>query len=146
MHEDNAAVSSVRFSPNGKYILAWTLDSCVRLWDYVEGRCLKTYQGHKNVRYSIGGTFGVYSEGTKAFAGSGSEDGGILLWEVTSKEVLQRIEGHQGAVLGLDAREDLLVSGGIDGTVRVWAAAKDENEEVTGEVDGKVKVEDAMEE
>ncbi|KAL9010150.1 MAG: hypothetical protein Q9173_004893, partial [Seirophora scorigena] len=38
VHEDNAPVSSVRFSPNGKFVLAWTLDSCVRLWNYVEGR------------------------------------------------------------------------------------------------------------
>ncbi len=59
VHEDNAGVVSVRFSPNGKYVLAWTLDSCIRLWDYVEGRCLKTYQGHRNEKFSIGGCFGV---------------------------------------------------------------------------------------
>lgn len=120
VHEDNAPVTSVRFSPNGKFVLAWTLDSCVRLWNYVEGRCLKTYQGHKNGKYSIGGAFGVYAGGTQAFAASGSEDGGILMWDVTSKGVLQRLEGHEGVVLGLDTREGLLVSGGLDRTVRVW--------------------------
>lgn len=130
VHEDNAGVTSVRFSPNGRFVLAWTLDECLRLWDYVEGRCLKTYQGHRNERYSLSGGFGVYGGGREAFVVSGSEDGGIVCWDVKSKEVLQRLEGggrlgHEGVVLGVDAmtRGDgtgMLVSCGIDGTVRVW--------------------------
>ena len=127
MHEDNAPVTSVRFSPNGRYVLAWTLDSCVRLWDYLKGRCVKTYQGHENVKYSIGGAFGVYGDATQAFAASGSEDGGIAIWDVVSKELLQRIEGHEGAVLGLDtlSEKGLLVSGGLDRTVRVWGCGQE---------------------
>lgn len=110
-------------------MLAWTLDSCVRLWNYVEGRCLKTYQGHKNERYSIGGAFGVY--GDDAFVVSGSEDASMVIWDVTSKHVLQRLEGHSGVVLGVDTHpsESSIVSGGLDRTVRVW-----KNDEVS-EVD-----------
>jgi COMPASS component SWD3 len=124
IHEDNAPVASVRFSPNGKYVLAWTLDSCVRLWDYVEGRCVKTYQGHSNTKYNIVGSFGVYSGGTMAFAASGSEDGAIVLWDVESKDVLQRLEGHDDAVLGVDtlSGSGLLASCGLDRTVRIWQA------------------------
>ena len=98
VHEDNAPVTSVRFSPNGKYVLAWTLDACVRLWDYVEGKCMKTYQGHTNVKFSLGGAFGLYGEEReKAFVVSGSEDGGMFVWDVVSKTVLQRMEGaHEG--------------------------------------------------
>ena len=125
VHEDNAAVTGVRFSPNGKFVLAWTLDSCVRLWNYVEGRCVKTYQGHTNSKYSIGGAFGVYGGeggvGQRACIVSGSEDGNILCWDVQSKEILQIIQGHQGGVLGVDTlNKGLIVSGGIDKTVRVW--------------------------
>ena len=35
------------------------MDSCIRLWDYVSGSVKKTYQGHKNGGYSIGGCFSV---------------------------------------------------------------------------------------
>ncbi len=127
VHEDNAPVTSVRFSPNGKYVLAWTLDSCVRLWDYLKGRCVKTYQGHRNEKYSIGGAFGIYGGGIQAFAASGSEDGSIAIWDVVSKELLQRMEGHEGVVLGLDTLpgKDLLVSGGLDRTIRVWSCDRD---------------------
>ena len=125
VHEDNAPVTSVRFSPNGKFVVAWTLDSCVRLWNYVEGRCVKTYQGHKNQKYSLGGTFGTYADGEKAFLASGSEDGKILTWEVTSKDILQSLDGHEGTVLGVDTfpAKEMLASCGIDRTVRVWQAS-----------------------
>ncbi|KAI9701833.1 MAG: WD domain protein [Candelina mexicana] len=139
VHEDNAPVVSVRFSPNGKFVLAWTLDSCVRLWNYVEGRCLKTYQGHKNERYSIGGAFGVH--GDDAFVVSGSEDASMVIWDVTSKHVLQRLEGHDGVVLGVDTHpsENSLVSGGLDRTVRVWK--NHEASEVDAVVQGNLPLE-----
>lgn len=116
-------MTSVRFSPNGRYVLAWTLDSSIRLWDYVEGRCVKTYQGHKNEKFSIGGAFGVYGlDSRHAFVASGSEDGAVLLWDVASKNVLQRLEGHTGIVLGVDTHptEPVVVSGGTDRSVRIW--------------------------
>jgi COMPASS component SWD3 len=128
VHEDNAPVTSVRFSPNGKFVLAWTLDSCVRLWNYVEGRCVKTYQGHKNLKYSTTGAFGVYGGGSHAFVASGSENGMISIWDVTSKNLLQQLEGHEDVVLGVDTLtgKDLMVSGGLDRTVRLWELAKTE--------------------
>jgi COMPASS component SWD3 len=121
VHEDNAPVTTARFSPNGRYILAFTLDSCIRLWDYVSGTCKKTYQGHINTKYSLGGAFGV--GGSEGFIVSGSEDGEILFWDVRSKEVVQRVSGHEGVVVWVDTcpgQSGTLVSGGLDGTVRIW--------------------------
>lgn len=142
VHEDNASVVSVKFSPNGKYVVAATLDSCLRLWDYVEGRCLKTYQGHKNEKFSINTCFGKYgvdqlttSEATTpdpdverdhsptwAFLTCGSEDGKVVLWDVSSKEILQTLHGHEGAVLGVDVglADQSIVTCGVDKTIRVW--------------------------
>ena len=157
VHEDNAPVQSVRFSPNGKYILAWTLDGCVRLWDYIDeqkiegkegkGRCVKTYQGHANAKFGLTGAFGIYGEvgkdqaangsSVKAFVVSGSEDGGILWWDVVSKEVLQRIEGHDGVVLSVDTWEGetgLVASCGLDKTVRIWE--RGDSDETTTVVNG----------
>lgn len=34
--------SFARFSPNGKYILAGTLDNKIRLWNYTDNKCMKT--------------------------------------------------------------------------------------------------------
>ncbi len=121
-HEDTPPVVSVRFSPNGKYILTWMLDSRLRMWNYVDGKCVKTYEGHKNERYSLSGAFGTYGDAQSAFVVSGSEDGVILFWDVGSKNVLQRLEGHQGTVLGVDTHptEKVVVSCGLDRTIRIW--------------------------
>ncbi|KAI9743928.1 MAG: WD domain protein [Claussenomyces sp. TS43310] len=130
VHEDNAAVVSAQFSPNGKYVLAWTLDGCIRLWDYVEGLCKKTYQGHENKKYSIGGAFGVY--GRDAFVVSGSEDGNLLIWDVKTKNILQKIEAHEGAVLWADTHptQDVIVTCGLDATVKIWV--NDDADDVEG--------------
>nr|POF27651.1 wd repeat-containing protein 5 [Quercus suber] len=139
VHEDNAHVTSVRFSPNGKFVLAATLDSCVRLWNYVDGRVVKTYQGHKNQQFSINTAFGTYSgieehdndedDGDDAepapkwaFAACGSEDGKLFLWDVSSKDILQTLDAHDGVVLGVDVRSDdqSIVTCGVDKTIRVW--------------------------
>ncbi|RHZ57930.1 WD40 repeat domain-containing protein [Aspergillus thermomutatus] len=148
VHEDNPPVTAVKFSPNGKFVLAWTLDDCVRLWNYVEGRCIKTYQGHVNRKYSLLGGFGIYGlpgAPPEAFVVSGSEDGSILCWDVVSKKILQRLEGHNGVVLGVDTcilgEQRLMVSCGLDGTVRVWEeveeAAESDEVDVKAEVNGE---------
>ncbi|KAM5460955.1 WD domain protein [Microsporum ferrugineum] len=162
VHEDNPPVASVKFSPNGKFILAWSLDGCVRLWDYVEGRCIKTYQGHTNEKYSIAGTFGLYghrqasnpprersedqhtnSAKEYAYAASGSEDGRILCWDVTTKNILLTLDGHSDVVLGVDAfsppsmdQKRLMASCGLDRTIRIWEEVEDDGGQTTEQQEG----------
>lgn len=137
MHEDNPAVTNVCFSPNGRFVLAFSLDNSIRLWDYVSGSVKKTYQGHTNKGFSIGGCFGVLTEaegglaqkedaddrGTRrqAFIASASEDGDIVMWDVCSKEVVQRITGaHRGVCFWVDINGDTMVSAGQDGLINVF--------------------------
>ena len=105
---------------------------------------MKTYQGHKNEIFSLTGAFGVYQNEDKteerAFVVSGSENGEIFCWDVQSKEILQRMAGHEDVVLGVDTckQDGLLVSGGLDSTVRIWErddgiGEKKENEVVKQE-------------
>jgi WD40 repeat protein len=45
--------SFVKFSPNGKFVLASTLDSTIRLWDYHAEKAVKVYSGHTNLKCII---------------------------------------------------------------------------------------------
>ncbi|RCI14952.1 hypothetical protein L249_6765 [Ophiocordyceps polyrhachis-furcata BCC 54312] len=132
VHEDNPAVTNVCFSPNGRFVLAFSLDNCIRLWDYVTGTVKKTYQGHVNEKYAIGGCFAVLDGA--ALIASASEDGDVVLWDVGSKEVVERVSGHECVCFWVDVHGETLVSAGQDNTVRLLRRVED-GEEVGVEVE-----------
>ncbi|KAF5701661.1 will die slowly [Fusarium mundagurra] len=125
VHEDNPAVANVCFSPNGRFVLAFNLDNCIRLWDYVSGTVKKTYQGHTNEKFAVGGCFGVLDGAP--FIASASEDGSIVMWDVVSKTVLQRVEGHKGVCFWVDVHGETMVTGGQDNTVKVYRHIRNSN-------------------
>ncbi|KAI2615710.1 WD40 repeat-like protein [Hypoxylon sp. NC1633] len=190
VHEDNPPVTSVCFAPNGRYVLAFSMDSCIRLWDYVSGTVKKTYQGHVNASFSIGGCFGTVlpspptpkpkttittattatvapidgaavaaedAEDTKkrrksssgsnsrtsagdaafAFVAAPSEDGDVVLWDVRTKAVVQRIRGaHRGVCFWVDVHADVMVSAGQDGIIKVYRHRGPEETQTQTPADG----------
>lgn len=86
-----------------------------------------------NTSYSLGGAFGVADD--QAFIVSGSEDGDVLFWDVSTKEIVQRSKGHDGAVCWVDTCPGSggpIVSGGLDGTVRIWVHVDEDEGDVNG--------------
>ena len=132
LNEDNPAVSNVCFSPNGRFVLAFNLDSCIRLWDYVAQPSIvkKTYQGHLNKRFSIGGCFGMLKgspqqnggETYRPFVAAASEDGDVVLWDVGSKTIVQRLRGahRDGVCFWVDVCGATMVSCGQDGWINLY--------------------------
>lgn len=145
--DDNPPVSFVKFSPNGKYILAATLDNTLKLWDYSKCKCLKTYTGHKNEKYCIFANFSVtggkvrpiqliftpnLNLNTKMFTilrisqwiVSGSEDNTVYIWNLQSKEIVQRLQGHTDVVLctACHPTENIIASAALenDKTIKLW--------------------------
>lgn len=133
----NPPVSHVTYSPNGKYILAGTLDSKLRLWPVSKrgsNKCTKTYETpelHVNTKYCVVSQF-LTSRPDRQCIVTGSETGKLILYDINSRKVHQVLEGHKDAVLAVDAHDgqELIASGGMtmDRTVQFWAPANTSSE------------------
>ena len=87
----NAPIGCIVPSPNGRYLLASTLDAAgsLRLWDAVKGRVVRSYAGRRGSRYCAFAAF-ADAEGT-SYVVCGSEDGSVMAWDLRGGEVAQRI-------------------------------------------------------
>jgi len=136
--QDNPPVSFVRFTPNGRFLLTCTLDSRLALWDYKSGRCLKSYEGHRNSKFCLlaaidGGPDGAHARPRVV---CGSEDNSICIWDLNSREMVERVagredrdamgDGHHSPVLCVDvySSRGLMASGALedDSSVKIWSA------------------------
>jgi COMPASS component SWD3 len=133
----NPPVSHVTYAPNGRYVLAGTLDSKLRLWPMsVSGKskCSKTYASpeHVNTKYCIVSSFLVSQPQRRQCIVTGSESGNVVLYDIQTRQVHQVLEKvHKDVVLAVDAHDtkELLASGGMsqDKTVRFWAPKAEAN-------------------
>ena len=113
-HSDT--VDSVKFHPNGRWLLTASWDEFIILWDITSQRRIRVYRGHEGRVYMV------------AFVGDGSrflsagDDGIVRLWDTDTGTVLQTYEhtrirtqditDDEGTVIG---QEDVEVANPIYG-------------------------------
>lgn len=101
----NFPISHVESTPNGKYILSSSLDGRIRLWDYMNGKVVKTYLGPKNgeipicEKYCCDSIF--VTKTVSPLMLSGSDNSGVFAWDVQTKSIVYQYEMSSSPVLGL---------------------------------------------
>jgi len=108
-------------SDDGALALTASFDNSVGVWSL----------GSEDVRWLEGHAAAVK---TAIFlpdgrAASSGDDFAVIVWDVSSGEVLSRMEGHQGQVQGVAISPDggLLASASWDGKIGLWDVATGEN-------------------
>ena len=109
--DQQAGVSSVEFSPDGRRLISSNGgDSTIRLWDVVSSERLLALGGHQK-----GNEIVTFNPDGSVVA-SGGQDGTIRLWDARTGKLLQALKKHTDWVtsLAFHPSGELLVSGGLN--------------------------------
>jgi transcription initiation factor TFIID subunit 5 len=133
----DADVEAVAWHPNGAYIFTCSggADRTVRMWSLQSGAAVRLFTGH------VGNCTALACAKSGKILASADDRGEILLWDLATGRLVKRMRGHgRGGIWSLDwsVESTVLVSGGADGTVRVWDVSpnKDAGGKVIGESNG----------
>jgi transcription initiation factor TFIID subunit 5 len=115
----DTSISALAWHPNGTYVFSASdeMDKTIRMWSIVTGNCVRIFTGHAHYISAL-----QCAHNGKILA-SADAGGNIFLWDIEKGTRIKRCRGHgKGGIpsLSFSAESNVLVSGGLDGTVRIW--------------------------
>lgn len=111
------AIRAVRFNKDGNYCITCGADKTVKLWNPYKQTRLQTYMGHSQE------VLDADCSHDHAFICTGSADKSVFYFDVKTTKVVRKYRAHVGRVncVRFNPEEsNLILSGSIDGRVRIW--------------------------
>lgn len=109
-----AAVLSVNFSPDSKYVVSASADATTKIWDN-QGNLVQTLIGHRKAV-----TKAKFSPDGQTIL-TGSDDFTAKLWNKQGN-ILANLSGHKGKILSVDFSTNgrLILTAAADNTIKLW--------------------------
>lgn len=111
-------ITSIDFSPDGKFLVTASYDEIVRIWDWEANKVVREFKGHSGTIWSV-----QFSPDGKKVASSG-EDKIIRLWDVETGNLMRTFSGHHRNIWKVRFSPDgkNLISGSFDQSIKIWNA------------------------
>ena len=118
-------ITSVAWSPDGKWLASVSFDKTVQVWNAANGQHIRTLKGHLERVNAV-----AWSPDSTRLA-SASDDGTVHIWDASTGKKLYTYNEHVGQVnavawtptMPTNASSMLIASAGTDRTVQVWNAS-----------------------
>ncbi|KAJ1677325.1 general transcription repressor, partial [Spiromyces aspiralis] len=119
--EHDSVVCCVRFSNDGQ-MLATGCNRITKLWDVATGCQIATLCEESHGKSSDLYIRSVCFSPDGKYLATGAEDRQIRVWNITTKTIYKKLEGHEQDIYSLDFSPDgaTIASGSGDRTVRLW--------------------------
>lgn len=113
-------VNEVRFSPDGRTVVAVSRDSRVRLWDVGARRELATLRGHFSALWGAAFSW----DGWRLAIGGLSSKDAVRLWDLTTQRELIRFQADGQIFMHVSFSPDgnILEATSLDGVAHLWRA------------------------
>jgi len=117
-----AAVTSVVFSPDGRWVATGSRDKTVRIWEAGSGQAIHTMKGHKDAISCV-----AFSPDGRRVA-SGSLDRTVTIWDASTGQPVSALPRDTGFILSVafDPRGRLLAASTSEGRVKIWDVSSGE--------------------
>ncbi|XP_044721179.1 TFIID subunit NTD2 domain-containing protein [Hirsutella rhossiliensis] len=115
----DTAISALTWHPNGSYVFSASdeTDKSIRMWSVVTGQCVRVFSGHTDYISAL------ECAPNGNILASADCAGNIFFWDINKGTRIKRSRGHgRGGIwsLSFSVESTVLVSGGQDGTIRIW--------------------------
>lgn len=86
---NTAYVTSLAYSPNGKYLASGSVEANIYIWNLSVGNCTQVLEGHSKVVSSL-----AYSNNSE-YLTSGSGDHSLKIWDLSTSRCIHTLRGHR---------------------------------------------------
>lgn len=120
MLKNNAEIGAIAWSPDGRYIATGSYDDFLVLWDVQNHNALWSIPASHEQVLAI-----AFSPDSKHIATGGKNDHAIRIWDRENGHAIgEPLIGHGSDITALTFADggNVLISTGLDGTIRIWDA------------------------